>query len=161
MPRFKQGRILASKALGVLASVTVIGSDMYTASDSNLRALSVDLTWTWNNATAGEGPIICGVAHGDYSDAEIEECLEQLTDMNRGNKVSSEQSNRLVRVVGTFTPDGTDETLNEGRPIKTKLNWYVTAGQTLKIWAYNNTSGSLTTGSALVVAGVINAQWAS
>ncbi len=159
---FTTARLAASKALSTLGSATLIGSNLLNASDSDYRAISVDLYWALNEGTVGEGPISVGLAHGDYSDGEIEECIEQLSSMARGDKIAQEQNNRLVRMVGVFTPNtGTDQKLNDGKLIRTRLNWHITTGKTIKIWAYNNTASTLTTGAVVAVQGVLYARWST
>jgi len=94
------------------------------------------------------GPIMCGIAHSDYSDAEIEAWIESSTkSWNRGALAEQEIDNRLIRRVGIFTPIVSlgAEVLNDGKPIKTKLNWPLMSGQGLKVWAYNMGSSPLAT----------------
>ncbi len=60
---------------------------------------------------------------------------------------------RLVRQIGTFTgaqagltagsSDGADVTVNDGKPVKTKLNWRLNTGDTLKMWAFNLSTSAL------------------
>lgn len=127
------------------------------------RISSVQLSWSLHDFTdeAGDGPIYVGVAHSDYSDSEIEECVEVgAGGWDRGDKIAQERAKRLVRTIGVFRTDGAValdiSTLNEGMPIKTKLNWQLNTGDTLKFWAYNSGQNSLATGSFVQIVGHAN-----
>ena len=124
---------LASKALTSATSETVIES---------MRVSSIRATWAISDFTPGAniGPIICGVAHSDYDDTEIESWVEDAGSWNLGNLTAREIRTRRIRQVGVFSAPGAanlDMSLNDGRPIKTKLNWVLTTGDGLKFWAYN------------------------
>lgn len=140
-------RTTSSLALATLASLTLLSGSMMAASDNEYRLLSVRQTYAIRELTAGEGPIHVGFAHGDYSDTEIEEWFESGASVNLSDKVAQEQSQRLCRHVGTFSGVTTDEILNDGKPIYTKCNWLIAAGDTIKLWAYNQSGATLTTGA--------------
>ncbi len=96
----------------------------------------------------GDGPIVVGVAHSDYTDAEMEEVLENIGSWNPGDKISQERAKRLVRIIGTFQQVDIslgNTVLNDGKPIKTKLNWTLITGASLKFWAYNQGESALAT----------------
>ncbi len=112
------------------------------------RILSIEASWALQGETAGDGPWSVGMAHSDYSAAEIEECLEAVGSWDEGDKVAQEQAKRLVRQVGILTEEET--ALNEGQPIKTRLNWRVATGDSLKFWLRNR-GIQLTTGSEITV----------
>jgi len=95
--------------------------------------------------TAGEGPVTVGYAHSDYSVTEIKEAIESALSISVGDKVAQEKANRLIRIVGEISSE--DPILNEGRPIKTKLNWFIPIGKFVNMFAYNNNSSPLTTGA--------------
>jgi len=89
---------------------------------------------------AGVGPVLVGIAHGDYTAAEIEEFIETTDSWDEGNLVEQETAGRKIRRLGILrTPDSATESsrLADGRQMKTKLNWILTQGQTLSLWAYN------------------------
>ncbi len=104
--------------------------------------------------TNPQGPIVFGVAHSDYTDAEIEEVIENTASWDEGNKVQQEVAKRLVRTIGTMV--GTelagvsDVKFNKGVPVKTKLNWILTTGDTLRLWGYNKSDGALS-GTAPII----------
>ncbi len=103
-------------------------------------------------AIATAEPITIGVAHSDYSDAEIEEVIENAGSWDPGNKIAQGQAKRLVRTIGTFdTPQSVEDfvALNDGRTIKTKLNWMLNTGDGLQYWAYN--AGAAAVGTTVPV----------
>jgi len=153
--RFKQARIEASAAVGALATRAVTTDALCAASDAPYRFMSLDGTWSLSDSASigdAQGPLAFGVAHSDYSAAEIEECLEAAGSMEIGDKIANEQANRLVRQIGVITADGENgqpSNFNDGKPVKVKLNWGVAVGDFLDIWVYNLDIGNLTTGLIL------------
>ncbi len=127
-----------------LAANTLVGSNIAQVTVDTCRISSIKCSYSLNNLTPLQnmGPIIVGVAHSDYTDAEVEQWLETAGSWDRGNTSAREQRSRMVRQIGRFSigPDGSAadaHVLNGGRPIKTKLNWLLTEGQTVKFWAFN------------------------
>ncbi len=148
MGRYIKGNVDEDFALGTLAGNTAILEASQVVGERT-RITSIDCSWTLSDFTPGDnvGPIECGVAHSDYSLAEIEEVLEATSSWNEGDKISQEIQRRLVRRIGVFQHSDAleDSVLNEGQPIKTRLNWILNAGQGLNFWVYNQGSGSLAT----------------
>ncbi len=150
-----KGTVLEGLALGTLATSTLVSADM-SAVNERTYAASAWLLWSMRGATAGEGPVRVGLAHSDYSDAEIEEYLEATDSWNEGNLVAREVASRKIREVGIFSNEGTDEVLNDGKMLKTVLRWILLQGQTITIWAYNASgTNPLTTGQVVGAAGHI------
>ncbi len=147
-----KGTVLEGLALSTLATSTLLSGSMSVVNERTYAA-SAWLQWSIRGLTAGEGPIRVGLAHGDYSDAEIEAVLEATDSWNEGNLVAQEVARRKVREVGVFSGESTDEVLNDGKPIKTALRWILLQGQTLKVWAYNASGATLTTGAVVGAAG--------
>ncbi len=114
------------------------------------RVLSVEATVAMAGLTAGDGPISVGVAHSDYTAAEVEEALEAVGAWDEGNLVAQEQAKRFVREIGILSEEET--ALNEGQPIKTRLNWRVATGDTLQFWLRNR-GIQLTTGMEILIQG--------
>ncbi len=158
-PRNFISRIRSNMQLGTLAASTLIATATTVISDNEYRVFSYKATWSLSDFTSGEGPINVGVAHGDYTAAEIEEWYESQDTMTRGDLTAAEQGNRMCRQVGTFPGILANETLNDGKPIRTKLNWAVPDGSTLAIWAYNTGNGTLTTSAEINTSGQIFARW--
>ncbi len=117
------------------------------------RVLSAELSIAMEGLTAGDGPIEVGVAHSDYTAAEIEEALEAAGAWDEGNLVAQEQAKRLVRRIGVLT--GEETVLNEGQPIKTRLNWRIAIGDTIQYWLRNR-GIQLTTGMEVGFQGVLH-----
>ncbi len=149
MGKYLKGNVEEELALGTLAANTVVGAIFdETMVDSGIIT-SIEGTWSlidWT-AGAGDGPLIVGVAHSDYSDAEILAVFQNTASWDFGNKIQREIAKRLVRIVGSFSSSdaGTfaQQVLNDGMPIKTKLNWRVREAQSLKLFCFNSGSSAL------------------
>ena len=155
--RRRRGRLIVPRinkelALGTLADNTLLSATVGTNAGQESWLISADLTWALSGHTAGEGPILVGIAHEDYSDAEIEAAIEATTDWIVHDQIGQELAKRKVRVVGHFSGVGVDETLNDGKPIRTKCNWRNGPDDTFKFWAYSQ-AASLTTGTLIHVNG--------
>ncbi len=144
-------RMTPELALATLASDTAIVAVMTGVATDTYRAVSVIATWALRGITGGEGPITVGYAHSSYTVTQIKECLEAFS-IDQGDKLSSEQASRLVRIVGTFASEA-DTMLNDGKPIKTRLNWKIAIGSQVNLFAYNEDTAALSTGAVLHVAG--------
>ncbi len=162
MGRYIKGRVDEDLDMGTLAAKTLVGTTFDETVNERTLVSSIVASWSISGWTPGidDGPVIFGVAHGDYSDAEIEEVIENTGSWDEGNKISQEISKRLVRTIGSFdTPADANSVVavNEGRPVKTKLNWILNQGVRLKIWAYNaGTSAFATTNPIVHAAGHAN-----
>ncbi len=148
-------RIRTNGAIGALAAADVVSFAMHPAGVGTMRVMSIKLNWAVINLAAiADGSFEFGVAHSDYSAAEIEESLEASGAIDVGDKVAQEQSNRLVRTIGTINSAG-EATVNGeisflgGRPVKTRLNWLLSIGDTLHAWVRNSSGVIYTTGSSL------------
>ncbi len=149
---YVKGNIDLESNLGTLAGTTLQAIPAGDVVTERARVTSIDCTYSLSDYTpiADVGPVIVGVAHGDYSQAEIEEWVELVTGWDVGDRVSREVSSRLIRRIGVFDIGGnavaTDvHTLNDGKPIKTRLNWPLATGQTLDFWVYNSGTGAFAT----------------
>jgi len=150
-----KGNVDETTTLGALASNTLVAIDYDETPDEEVFALSQEATWAITGHTVDEGPIVVGFAHSDYSEAEIEEVIENAGSWDRGDLVAQEVARRKVRIVGTFPGDLTEEVLNEGSPIKSPIKWGINTGKTLKLFAYSRHSAPLTAGTLLLVNGHI------
>lgn len=138
--------------LGTLLTKDTIAGTLIVASDTEYRLLNVNASWTWDSIqNAGEGPIMVGIAAGDYSLAEIEEAIESFGSVSIGNRIEQEHAQRLVRQVAVL--DEVIQTANDGLSIKVKLNWKVPIGKTVQLFAYNMSGATIATGSAVLVMG--------
>ncbi len=150
-------RLATSVAIGALASSDVISTNISAASTNPYRLMSVDLTYSLTDlgATSDDGQQF-GLAHSDYSAAEVEECLEAQASIDIGNKVEQERANRLVRNIGQITGNaGTlaGMSFNDGVSFPVKLNWHMAIGDQLNLWVRNGSSTVYTTGALIVMVG--------
>ncbi len=149
-------RIAQAITLGALANVTVISQGLTGNADAAYRCISLTTLWTLKNAATNQKPVHVGYAHSDYTVTEIKEFIEGGSAISIGNKVSNEQANRLIRLVGTFgMATEVDSSLNDGKPIKTRLNWALPIGKEVVAFAYNDSGASLTTGSIVDMTGTM------
>ncbi len=158
--RYLKGNVDEKLSLGTLAATTLIGDVFDETVNERCLVSSLVASYSLDNLTPPQGPILFGVAHSDYSDAEIEEVIENTGSWDEGDLVNQEIAKRKVRQIGTFATDSVitsagaiaDVPFNDGKPVKTKLNWILLQGQTLKIWAYNRSSGALSTTVPIITA---------
>ncbi len=137
--------------LGALAAETVIALNTGGSVTEKAWLSSVKATWTMDEFTPAvdQGPIVVGVAHSDYTAAEIEEWIEQSASWDTGNLVAQEVSKRKIRQIGAFeSPRGAGAVqiaaLKEGAMITTKCGWMLNSGDGIAMWAYNSGSAALT-----------------
>ncbi len=142
-------------SLGALASGTFDSNAFDSTVDDSTYLLSIQAVWSMAEHTAGEGPIVVGVAHSDYTVAEISEWFSATGAWDRGNKVAQEQNRRSIRQVGVFDGNNVSETLNDGVPVKTKLGFMLSPGDTLQQWAINQDTSILTTGTLILADGKV------
>ncbi len=152
-------RVAGFTNIGALAALDVISDPITNASTNPYRLVSIDIAWGLANlgATTDDGQEF-GIAHSDYTDAEIEECLEAQASIDVSDKVAQERANRLVRTIGQIVGNagtGAGMNFNEGRPFKTKLNWYMGIGDLLQLWVRNGSDTVYTTGARLTGVGNI------
>ncbi len=152
-------RVNGTVGIGALASKDVGIGVVSAATVGTCRFMSVDCSYTWSDIAALiDDALEFGIAHSDYTAAEIEECLEASGSMDIGDKVAQEQANRLVRSIGTMSPEGDANVdggtkFDGGRRVKTKLNWLMSIGDTLTYWVRNGSDTIYTTGSGLTILG--------
>lgn len=156
------GRIDITLIVGALATKDVTVQVETGVLEESAWLSSVKCVWSMNGFTevVGDGPLYVGVAHSDYSGAEIEEWIENTGSWARGDKIAQEMSARKIRQVGIFDSDASSaaglDHLNDGRPITTKCGWNLTTGDTVKMWVYNAGAGGVTSGAAMHVLGHAN-----
>ncbi len=141
-------------SIGALAADDLVAGGMLTASNvlgADYFCNSVDLSMSIKGATAGEGPLLIGIAAADYSDAEIEAWVEATTNSySPANLVEREIQNRFIRRIGMFDLSNASEDWNDGVPKRIRLNWLMRAGnQGLSLFAYNQGTSTLTTGAVI------------
>ncbi len=151
-------------ALSTVSENNAVIADIFSAVlTEDLWMISADLTWTLQGTiTDGEGPLGFGIAHGDFSADEIEEYLN-LSLTGPFDKINNEKNSRgrYIRRVGRFpqhNADAPSNQFNDGKPIKTKLNWMNESGQNTAIWCENQGAGA-TTGRIVSVTGTVWGRW--
>ncbi len=140
--KYIDGAIDFVLAATTLAPNTLVSGTLGQSVVDTTRVSSIRCAYSLSNVTPATsvGPMIFGVAHSDYADSEIEQWVESTASWDIGDKIAAEIRGRLVRQIGTFpAPASAAEvvTFNDGRPMKTKLNWLLAEGDTLKFWVYN------------------------
>ncbi len=156
----RQVRVATSPAIGALASEDVTAVALTDVTVDPLQAISFNATYSWVDlSAAGDGALEFGLAHGDYTAAEIEECLEAAGGINQSDKTEMERANRLVRRIGVISTAvagaGEEKEWNNGRQVKTKLNWRLGTGIALNIWFRNGSGTVYVTGSSMAVLGTL------
>ncbi len=156
--KYRNAQINVGTAQGALLDKDVVSGDLFGGNtvDSTTYLISLEGLWGVSGHTPGEGPFAIGVAHSDYTDSEIEEYLEQSQSVNQGDMIAQEIAKRRIRRVGIFNGALEDETLNDGRVLKTRLNFQIEDGKSLSIWTYNNSGAVFTAGSILTFQGQIH-----
>ncbi len=150
MGKYLRGNIEVDMDLGTLAARTAIVQGVGDVVSESMLVSSVVARYSLSNLSAlvNSGPILVGLAHSDYTAAEIEAFLEDTTGWAIGDLVAQEISSRKIRRIGVFDQEGSATnafSLNDGKPIKVKLNWLLATGQTVDIWAYNLGTAALGT----------------
>ncbi len=145
-----RGMVDEGLTLGTLAATTLVSAAFDEVVDEKAWLSSIVARYTMNglNPAENQGPILVGLAHSDYTDAEIEEWLENTGSWTQGDLVQRrEVGKRLIKQVGIFPSRAAGQTvvLNDGKPIKTKCGWMLASGQTVKFWAFNLGSAALDT----------------
>ncbi len=148
--KYLRGQIDSQIPLTTLGANTLVGQDANDVLEEQAYLSSVKLAWALQGftPTGDAGPILVGVAHSGYSDAEIEEWIENLASWEIGAPRNQEIAKRMIRRVGVFfAPAQATETarLNNGMPIRTKCGWTLATGQTVRMWAYNTGSSAVAT----------------
>ncbi len=144
-------RTTSELALATLASDTALFTGLTGTSTSSYRCVSVAVAYAIQGLTAGEGPITVGLAHSDYTVTEIKECMESFAAIDVGLKIEQERANRLIRVVGVL--DSVQNRLNDGKLVKTRLNWAIGIGKQVNLFVFNESGATLTTGAVATVTG--------
>jgi len=143
---FRVVRVKGSVALATLANLTVVKASLFVNGGQRQFIIAADLTWTLMNATATEGPFYCGLAHNDYTVAEIKEWIESGAGVET-NQIEQEKNRRLCRDSIVFSGVGTEEVANDGKPKRTKVRFHVEDSQELAFWVYNDSDATLAGGA--------------
>ncbi len=148
-------RVSESQALGTLGAGSLASQVFDDAVSEKMFLLSLEAAWALGEHTPDQGPITVGIAHSDYTAAEITEWIAATSAWDTGNLVAQEQNSRKIRQVGKFSGTLAQEVLNDGKQIKTPLRFIVESGQSLQQWAFNQDTSVLTTGSLVMIEGQV------
>ncbi len=148
--RYIRGNVDENLALGTLGPAALAVVDFDETVNERTFVSSADISWSLSNYTPseGDGPIVVGLAHGDYTSAEILEFIQNTGSWNEGLLVEQEIGRRKIKIVGQFDIPGAASlgaVLNDGKPIKTRLKWILNQGETLQYWGYNQGTSALAT----------------
>ncbi len=140
--RYLRGNIDEDLPIGTLAAKDVVLVAFDETVNERSLVSSVVASYSISNFTpiATSGPIMVGIAHGNYTAVEIEAFIENTGSWSEGDKTSQEIAKRQIRMIGIFeilSNVTLSVRLNDGKPIKTKLNWILNQGVGLNLWAYN------------------------
>ncbi len=156
---FQQLRVSTFINVGAIGSGNAEQAALTGILQNEYRVTSIEMTWNMRDHTPGEGPITVGYAHPDYTDTEVIEALTASV-LSPGLMIEKERAARLVRVIGSFAGILAEESLNDGKPMKTKLNWLIPDGDVAcNIFAFNASGATLTDGTDIVTTGVVNGFW--
>jgi len=141
--RYLKGTIRQTISLTTLGAKTLVSQVVDDTVVEKAWLSSVRATWSMDQVTqaAGDGPVLVGIAHSDYTDPEIEAWIENTGSWEEGDQTSQEVARRKIRRVGMIggaaAGVNTALALNDGKPITTKCGWMLATGQTVRLWAYN------------------------
>ncbi len=145
---------LATLGDGIVTAGAILAANFL----EDFYCISIDSYWSLRNADAGEGPLLVGFAHGDLTVTEIKEALEAEM-VEPDNIIAKERSRRPVRKSGKFRGLNTEEVLNLGVEIRTKLRFSVGSGHTLDAWLQNRSGAALAGGTTLAADGTLYGRW--
>ncbi len=136
--KFRSGTIEIDLAMTTLAAKSLVVATTEAVIDT-ARISSVKCVYGLSGFTEAEGvgPFLFGVAHADYSAAEIEAYIESAGSWDIGDKIAQEIRSRRVRIIGQLGRPLSDPFFNNGRVHKQKLNWTLAEGDGLDFWIYN------------------------
>ncbi len=140
--RYIRANIDDFQSFSGLAASTLIGGLIDESVTETCFITSVVCTYSLNKWTpvATGGPLLFGWAHSDYTDSEIEAYVELAGSWDQSNRVVHEISRRQIKIVGLLQPPELatqNVSFRGGEFVKTKLNWRLDTGDTLKQWVYN------------------------
>ncbi len=138
--RFRAVRLQFNVTIGTLGSGVMLTTSLGIGTGQEYWAISADISYVLENVTVGAGgPLAVGLCHGDYSVTELDEWYE-ATNNFMGDQIEIEEGRRKCRDVGIMNSigiSGTNQHLNDGRPVRTKLGFRVEDGKTTNVWVRN------------------------
>ncbi len=148
----------AEVSLSTLSNNVAIAAGVSGTFGEDLYILSVDCTWSLRDQVATEGPLEVGFHHGDLSVTELNEALDaSVTDPD--DIIQRERARRPVRKVGAFNGLVANETLNDGKMIRTRIKFSVGDGHAFAFYVMNRSNAVKTGDAGVEVEGVIYGRW--
>ncbi len=144
----------ASPALGALAFQDLVSIGNVLTLQDDFRILKSIISANIVGLTSGEGSnLIFGMANGELTAAEIEECIEATGPVDRNDRLAQERAERQVRVLGVSGPidnSTTRKIIGEGgSPVLIdKFPWTYSNPEGWQFFLYN-LGITLTTGATL------------
>lgn len=135
-------------AIGNLASKDLVGQvgDYNAVLQDDFRLMKSEFYISVDAFTSNEGPIIVGIADGQLTDAEIEECIEARPN-DRNHNVAHEQSQRPVwpLCILDYQSVGAKCSWQDEKTLK----WTFSDTEAWKYWVYNPSGAALSTGGVV------------
>lgn len=150
-------RLRGELSLATLADKTALVVQILNAVEDPYYMISADTLIAIEGLTVGDGPLIVGLAHGDYSVAEIKEAIENKN-MFTSDQIAIEQGRRKVRETGILIANASEFVMNDGKSVRTKLKFRLEVGQVLNAFVYNDSGSPLTTGAEFQLHGKVYAK---
>lgn len=144
--------------IGALGSDACVTQDFDDTLNEDMFFISADVTVAMSGHTTNEGPIAVIIANSDYTAAEILEWWEATNEWDTGNKIAQEHARRQCRLVGILPGLSTNESLNDGKPVRVPLRWPMVETKTLATACVNLDNAALTTGTQVSFAGQVYAR---
>lgn len=136
-------------SLGTLGAGQALAQDFDDNVNDRMYAVSADVIVSMEGHTAGEGPLVCILAHSDYTGTEVLEWYQATQAWDLGDMIAQEQRRRKCRLIGVLPGDQENEVLNDGEPVRVPLKFYLESGKTLAQVLINNDGSALTTGTVV------------
>jgi len=151
-----------STSLGAMAAGACLEDILLDTLLQPLRVISVDITARVESINNEAVTLQFGLSHSAYTTAQIVECIDARP-VSRDDKVAIEQTNRLVRPVGTvhktILADEDTGLWIGGDEKRVRLNWRVGQPESLAVWMINRTGSTLTTGGVFNIEGTAYCRW--
>ncbi len=152
-------------ALSTLSNVTALKLGSGVSITEDFRMLKEEIFAVVTGLTAGEGAGLClGIANGELSVSEIQECLVADGPVDRNDRVPQERAERFVKLFAAAAAGGEADTTriivneNGGTKIVVKPQWSFSnpEGWDHFVW---NLGPTLTTGATIFLTVVTYGVW--
>ena len=147
-----------SLALSTLGDDTIISIAGPTLTQK-FDVVSTELTVALRGGTAGEGPIDYGLNQSGLTTTEVLECLD-ASPTSQIDVPAIEFVKRKVRLYGIFAGILTEETVNEGNPVRKRMWMPVPDGDPMpEVWFRNRSGAALTGGQIMEIQATYFGYW--